>query len=98
MEPSLETKGLNPQKFSFKINEDTGSWVAIGIAHKNTIIKNNFTFNYSGLHHGAYMISSNGGSWSSISSTHNNVVTAFHFYRGDTITLEYDPVGCKVNF
>ena len=62
------------------------------------MVQNSFNFNYSSLGHGAYMISCNGGSWSSIDSENNNVVTAFHFYKHDTVVVEFDPVHMVVKF
>lgn len=66
------------------------------MCYKNSIVNANFTFNYSALGHGAYLISSNGGSWSSIDAGKNNQVTSFNFYKNDVITVEYDPVESKI--
>jgi hypothetical protein len=91
MEPSLEEKGNKVQTVEFKIVESTQSWVAVGICHKETVMKNNYTFAYSNLGHGAYMISCNGGSWSTLNSSHNNVVISFNFQKNDVISVKYDP-------
>lgn len=61
MEPSIQEKGNRPFKVAFKVVENNSNWLGMGICYKNTIIQNNFTFNYSNLGHGGYLISSNGG-------------------------------------
>jgi len=63
MEPSLQDKGNRPCKVSFKIKENISNWLGVGVCYKNTISSNSYTFNYSALGHGAYLISSNGGNW-----------------------------------
>lgn len=89
LEPSLQEKGNRPCKVAFKIKENISNWLGVGICYKNTIVSNNYTFNYSNLGHGAYLVSSNGGSWSSIDSTKNNTVNAFSYGKGDVIIVEY---------
>ena len=76
MTPSLD--GLSkPIKFGFKMKVfiilhrkevHQSNWLAIGMCHLDTIIAKNYTFSFSTLGHGAYMISSNGGSWSTTKS------------------------------
>ena len=61
MEPSIQERGNRPFKVAFKVVENHSNWLGMGICYKNTIIQNNFTFNYSSLGHGGYLISSNGG-------------------------------------
>lgn len=61
MEPAINENGVKPLKVAFKIKENTSSWLAVGVCYKNAIVNANFTFNYSSLGHGAYLISSNGG-------------------------------------
>lgn len=63
MEPSLYEKGNRPCKVAFKIKENSSNWLAVGICYKNAVAANNYTFNYSSLGHGGYMISSNGGTY-----------------------------------
>ncbi len=63
MEPSLE-KGADNKTFHFKIKECNSNWIAVGICHKNIVVSKLYTFNFSTLGHGAYMISANGGTWS----------------------------------
>lgn len=38
------------------------------------------------------------GSWSSINAAKNNTVNAFNYYKGDTITVDYDPNDNKLVF
>ncbi len=38
------------------------------------------------------------GSWSSTDSGKNNTVTAFSYYKGDTVTVEYLPDQSKIVF
>lgn len=76
----------------------SSNWIAIGICHKNIIKSKNFTFSFSTLGHGAYMISSNGGTWSNHQSGFNNVVKAFKFAKGDVVVCAYDPVGNFLTF
>ena len=47
------------------MKEGNITWLAVGMCQKNKIISNNYSFPFSTLGHGAYMISSNGGTWSS---------------------------------
>lgn len=61
MEPSLNEKGNRPCRVAFKIKENTSSWLAVGVCYKSAIVNANYTFNYSSLGHGAYLVSSNGG-------------------------------------
>ena len=61
MEPSIQEKGNRPFRVAFKVVENSSNWLGMGICYKNTIIANNYTFNYSSLGHGGYLISSNGG-------------------------------------
>jgi hypothetical protein len=62
LEPSLQDKGNKACKVAFKIKENSSNWLAIGACYKNAIAASNYTFNYSNLGHGAYLVSSNGGS------------------------------------
>ena len=61
MEPSLQEKGNRPCKVAFKIKENSSNWLAVGICYKNAVSNSNYTFNYSTLGHGAYLVSCNGG-------------------------------------
>jgi hypothetical protein len=61
MEPSITESGNKPTNVSFLIKENVSNWLGVGVCYKNAIKNNNYTFNYSGLGHGAYLISSNGG-------------------------------------
>ena len=67
MEPSLE-KGTQNKKFFFRIKECSSNWVAVGMCHKNIVVSKGYTFNFSSLGHGGYMISANGGTWSNINA------------------------------
>jgi len=57
-----------------------------------------YTFNFSALGHGSYMISSNGGTWSNTDSTANNTVKAFKFAKGDIIICEFSPAEKLLTF
>jgi hypothetical protein len=46
---------------AFRIVESSSNWLAVGVCYKNLISASNYTFNYSSLGHGAYLVSSNGG-------------------------------------
>lgn len=52
------------QVFRFKITKLTGSWLAVGMAHKNILSQKKYRFHFKQPGHGAYMISANGGTWS----------------------------------
>lgn len=65
MGPSLSKNTLKVQKYHFKIVKGS-DWVAVGICHKDIVVKNKYGFNFSNLGHGGYMVSSNGGVWSNI--------------------------------
>ena len=73
MEPSLE-KGADNKVFHFKIKECTSNWVAVCMCHKNVVVSKNYTFNFSAIGHGGYMISANGGTWSHNNAEFNNKV------------------------
>ena len=73
MEPGLE-KGPDNKTFHFRIKECNSNWIAIGICHKNIVVSKNYTFNFSSVGHGAYMISANGGTWSNNNAEFNNKV------------------------
>jgi len=98
LEPSLQERGNKACKVAFKIKENSSNWLAVGVCYKNSVANNSYTFNYSSLGHGAYLVSSNGGSWSSIDSTKNNTVNAFSYYVNDIVLVEYDPTELKVVF
>lgn len=73
LEPGLETG--NPIKtFHFKIRECSSNWVAVGMCHKDIVVSKGYTFNFSSLGHGGYMVSANGGTWSNTSAEYNNKV------------------------
>jgi hypothetical protein len=61
LEPSLQEKGNRPCRVAFRIKENSSNWLAVGACYKNSISASNYTFNYSNLGHGAYLVSSNGG-------------------------------------
>lgn len=61
MEPSLQERGNRACKVAFKIKENSSNWLAVGVCYKNAVANSSYTFNYSTLGHGAYMVSSNGG-------------------------------------
>ncbi len=44
------------------------------MCHKNIVVSKNYTFNFSSLGHGGYMISANGGTWSNNNAEFNNKV------------------------
>lgn len=98
MEPALTANGNKPVKVAFKVKENHSNWLAVGICYKNLVSESNYNFNYSTLGHGAYLVSCNAGSWSSIDASKNNQVTAFSYFVGDTITVDYDPTESKVVF
>jgi hypothetical protein len=90
MDPHLES-GPPVKGFGFKIKESSSNWVAVGMCHKGVVAGKNYSFNFSAIGHGAYMVSANGGSWSHTKAEHNNSVKAFKFTKGDVI-------GVKANF
>ena len=61
LEPSHQSKGNRPCRVAFRIKENSSNWLAVGACYKNSIAASNYTFNYSNLGHGAYLVSSNGG-------------------------------------
>lgn len=63
LEPSLQEKGNKPCRVAFRIKENSSNWLAVGACYKNSISTSNYTFNYSNLGHGAYLVSSNGGTF-----------------------------------
>lgn len=73
MEPGVE-KGSNIKTFHFRIKECNSNWIAVGMCHKNIVVGKNYTFNFSALGHGGYMISANGGTWSNNNAEYNNKV------------------------
>lgn len=73
MEPSIE-KGNKVKTYSFKIQECSSNWVAVGMCHKDIVATKGYAFNFSNLGHGGYMISANGGTWSNSSNEFNNKV------------------------
>lgn len=73
MEPSLEI-GSTVKTFHFRVKECSSNWVAVGMCHKNIVATKGYTFNFSSLGHGGYMVSANGGTWSNTSSEYNNKV------------------------
>jgi hypothetical protein len=65
LEPDLGSVNSKPKTFAFKIKENHSSnWIALGVCHKKIIVQKSYSFTFSTLGHGAYMVSSNGGSWS----------------------------------
>lgn len=56
------------------------------MCHKNVVVSKGYTFNFSTLGHGGYMISANGGTWSNNNAEFNNKVKAFKFAKGDVVT------------
>ena len=78
MDSSLE-KGPDNKTFHFKIKECNSNWIAVGICHKNIVVAKNFTFNFSSLGHGGYMISANGGTWSNNNIEFNDKVKVMLF-------------------
>ncbi|KRX06241.1 HECT-domain-containing protein [Pseudocohnilembus persalinus] len=82
----------------FEINKVSNNWIAVGLAQKKTVMKNNYGFKYAELNHGAYMISSNGGSWSSHQEEYNNCVKAFRFSNQDVIIMDYFPQQKLIKF
>lgn len=73
MDPHLEI-GLGIKQFGFRIKESSSNWVAVGVCHKNLVASKNYSFNFSSIGHGAYMVSANGGSWSHTKVEQNNSV------------------------
>lgn len=67
MEPHAESLP-NLKSFSFKVKESNSNWLAVGLCHKKIVQGKNYTFSFSSLGHGGYLISSNGGSWSTTKS------------------------------
>jgi hypothetical protein len=61
MEPALQTGGGKAVKVAFKVKENQSNWLAVGVCYKNTVASSDYTFNYSTLGHGAYLVSSNAG-------------------------------------
>ena len=59
MEPAIQPN--KPFKVAFKVKENQSNWLAVGICYKNMVASSNYTFNYSTLGHGAYLVSSNAG-------------------------------------
>lgn len=49
------------------------------MCHKNIVVSKNYTFNFSSLGHGGYMISANGGTWSNNNAEFNNKVKVNEF-------------------
>ena len=79
MEPSLQTSNSVKNKpLYFKIKECSSNWVAVGMCHKNIVHSKGYTFNFSSLGHGGYMISANGGTWSNSSADYNNKVKVYN--------------------
>lgn len=62
------------------------------MCQRNTVVAKNFSFTFSSIGHGGYLVSSNGGSWSSHQAIYNNAVKSFKFIKGDIVWCEYDPV------
>lgn len=100
LDPSLQSKGgSGSRKFAFRMNQvNPSNWVAIGVCHKNVIVKKQYNFAFNTIGHGAYMISSNGGTWSNTQANFNNVVKAFKFAKGDTVACEFDAANSCVHF
>lgn len=53
--------GKSIKNLRYKILQDSNSFIFIGLCHRKVVKAKNFTFSYSGIGHGVYMISSNGG-------------------------------------
>ena len=49
------------------------------MCHKNIVVSKGYTFNFSTLGHGGYMISANGGTWSNNNAEFNNKVKVKYF-------------------
>jgi hypothetical protein len=94
MEPALN----KTQNLAFEITSCSNNWLALGVCHQKKIKDKGFTFDYSTVGHGAYLVSSNGGSWSSSQVSHNNVIKTFKFKAGVTVYVEYNPEAKKINF
>ena len=67
----------NPKQLNsitFRITRSTGSWIGLGLCHKNIVVANGYDFIFDTTGHGCYMISANGGTWSHIDADSNNIV------------------------